>query len=180
MELAITIGIIVVLLLWAISAQRGLVQREELCTNAMSQIGVQQSSRWDLITAVVDMVKQYSEHEYQTLTDVVAMRRNIGANANAQDANEQENLIGQLVGRINVLSEEYPNLKADGLFHRAMSDMKQYEENVRHSRMIYNDSVTRFNRSVRQMPNNLIAGMFGFRVRDYLEEDTKKKDFPTG
>ena len=58
MELAIIVGIIAVLLFWAISVQRGLVQREELCTNAMNQIGVQLSSRWDLITALIDMVKQ--------------------------------------------------------------------------------------------------------------------------
>ena len=165
--------------IWAISVQSNLVKREEFCTNAMSQIGVQQSSRWDLITAIVKLVRQYSEHEYQTLTDVIGMRRNIGANATARDADEQEGLIGRLVGRINVLSENYPNLKANELFHSAMSNMKQYEENVRHSRMIYHDSVTRFNREVRQMPNNLVAGMFGFRVRDYLEEDMKKKDFPT-
>ena len=45
--------------------------------------------------------------------------------------------------------------------------------------MIYNDSVTRYNREVRQMPNNIVAGMFGFRVHDYLEEDMKKRNFPT-
>ena len=165
MELVIIVGIIAVLLFWAISVQRGLVQREELCTNAMNQIGVQLSSRWDLITALIDMVKQYSEHEYQTLTDVISMRRDLKPTASAQDIEEQEGLIG--------------NLKADRIYLSTMNDMKQYEENVRHSRMIYNDSVTRFNRAVRQMPNNLVAGMFGFRIREYLEEDAKKRNFPT-
>ena len=179
MELAIIVGIIAVLLFWAISVQRGLVQREELCTNAMNQIGVQLSSRWDLITALIDMVKQYSEHEYQTLTDVISMRRDLKPPASAQDIEEQEGLIGKLVGRINMLSETYPDLKADRIYLSTMNDMKQYEENVRHSRMIYNDSVTRFNRAVRQMPNNLVAGMFGFRIREYLEEDAKKRNFPT-
>ena len=178
-QLAIIVGIIAVLLFWAISVQRGLVQREELCTNAMNQIGVQLSSRWDLITALIDMVKQYSEHEYQTLTDVISMRRDLKPTASAQDIEEQEGLIGKLVGRINMLSETYPDLKADRIYLSTMNDMKQYEENVRHSRMIYNDSVTRFNRAVRQMPNNLVAGMFGFRIREYLEEDAKKRNFPT-
>ena len=175
----IPIIVIALLAIWVISVQRNLVKREEYCTNAMSQIGVQQSSRWDLITALVSLVKQYSEHEYSTLTDVIAMRRDIGANASAHDADEQEHLIGRLVGRIKVLSENYPNLKADALYSSTMSNMKQYEENVRHSRMIYNDSVTRYNREVRQMPNNIVAGMFGFRVHDYLEEDMKKRNFPT-
>ena len=169
MELAIIVGIIAVLLFWAISVQRGLVQREELCTNAMNQIGVQLSSRWDLITALIDMVKQYSEHEYQTLTDVISMRRDLKPTASAQDIEEQEGLIGKLVGRINMLSETYPDLKADRIYLSTMNDMKQ----------IYNDSVTRFNRAVRQMPNNLVAGMFGFRIREYLEEDAKKRNFPT-
>ncbi|MGP1462576.1 LemA family protein [Tannerella sp.] len=126
-----------------------------------------------------EMVKQYSEHEYQTLTDVISMRRDLEPTASAQDVEEQEGLIGKLVGRINMLSETYPNLKADRIYLSTMNDMKQYEENVRHSRMIYNDSVTRFNRAVRQMPNNLVAGMFGFRIREYLEEDAKKRNFPT-
>lgn len=178
MELIIIGGIIGFVTLWVIAVQRGLVRREELCTNALSQIGVQLSSRWDLVTALTRMVKQYAEHEYQTLTNVIGMRRDLDTGVSVRDIEEQENLLGRLVGDIRVVSEQYPTLKADHVYIETMSTMREFEENVRLSRMVYNDSVTRFNRFVRQIPNNFVAGMFGIRIYEYLRDDMKKQDFP--
>lgn len=178
MELVVIGGIIGVLTLWGITVQRELVHREELCTNALSQIGVQLSNRWNLITALARMVKQYAEHEYQTLTNVIGMRRDLDAGVSVRDIEEQENLLGRLVGDIRVVSEQYPMLKADHVYIETMSTMREFEENVRLSRMVYNDSVTRFNRFVRQIPNNFVAGMFGIRIYEYLRDDMKKQDFP--
>lgn len=178
MELIAIGGVIGVVTLWIVAVQRGLVHREELCTNSLSQIGVQLSSRWDLVTAMARMVKQYAEHEYQTLTGVIGMRKDLDAGASVRDIEEQESLLGRLVGNIKVVSERYPTLKADHVYIETMGTMREFEENVRLSRMVYNDSVTRFNRFVRQIPNNFVAGMFGFRVYEYLREDTKKQDFP--
>ena len=59
-----------------------------------------------------------------------------------------------------------------------MKSIKEYEENVRLSRMTYNDTVTKFNQQVRMFPTSLIAGILGFAKRDYLEEDKSKKDYP--
>ncbi|MCQ2136611.1 MAG: hypothetical protein MJY67_06800, partial [Bacteroidales bacterium] len=61
----IAVAVIAVIFLWVISVQRDLVNKDERCQNAMSQIGVQQSSRWDALTALVDLVKSYNEHEYK-------------------------------------------------------------------------------------------------------------------
>ena len=66
MTLIIVIAVVAVLVLWFIGAQRKLVNQDELCQNAMSQIGVQQNSRWDALTALVELVKSYNEHEYKT------------------------------------------------------------------------------------------------------------------
>ena len=89
MELIVIGGMIGVVTLWVVAVQRGLVHREELCTNSLSQIGVQLSSRWDLVTAMARMVKQYAEHEYQTLTGVIGMRKDLDAGASVRDIEEQ-------------------------------------------------------------------------------------------
>ena len=74
MTLIIVLAIIAIIVLWAISLQRKLVSQDEMCKNSMSQIGVQQQSRWDALTALVELVKSYNEHEYKTISEVIALR----------------------------------------------------------------------------------------------------------
>ena len=67
MTALIIIAVLALLVVWGVGIQRRLVQSEELCKNSLSQIGVQQNSRWDALTALVDLIKSYNQHEYQTL-----------------------------------------------------------------------------------------------------------------
>ena len=76
------------------------------------------------------------------------------------------------------VAEQYPDLKANTMYIETMQGVKQYEENVRLARMTYNDTVTKFNRVVRQFPTSLVAGMLGFPVKDYLQTEEAKKDMP--
>jgi hypothetical protein len=89
----IVIGILAILVIWVISVQRNLISKEELCKNAMSQIGVQMSSRWDALTALADLIKSYDEHEYKSLKDVIAQRTSITGSSSAADANIQETIL---------------------------------------------------------------------------------------
>ena len=77
----IAIVLVALIVVWVISVQRRLVSIDELCGNAMSQIGVQQNTRWDALNALADLTKQYDEHEYNTLKDVIAHRQPITANS---------------------------------------------------------------------------------------------------
>lgn len=165
-----------VIVAWVISVQRTLVSKEELCSNALSQIGVQQASRWDALTALADLTRSYSEHEYNTLRDVIAQRRAITGTSSAAEANEQENLITQAMTHIMAVGEAYPDLKANENYAKTMDSVNLYENQVRMSRMVYNDSVTNYNRVVRQMPSSIVAGMLGFTVKDYLNEAVGGKD----
>ena len=176
MTLLIIIAIVVLIVLWVISVQRTLVSKDELCKNSLSQIGVQQASRWDALTALAEMTKSYSEHEYKTLTDVIAQRRQITNNSSAAEANAQENLITEAMTHILAVGEQYPDLKANETYIKTMDSINTYENQVRMSRMVYNDAVTNFNRLVRQFPNSLIAGMLGFAAKDYLQEAQGGKD----
>lgn len=174
----ITVSVVLLLVIWVVKVQNKLVSIDELCGNAMSQIGVQQNSRWDVLIALAKQTKQYSEHEYKTLMDVVAGRQGVNAHTNAGIADGQSDLLSQIGTRLMAVAEAYPELKSEQLYQQTMSGVKQYEENVRYSRMIYNDTVTKFNRIVRSFPASLLAGIMGFKIREYLTADENKKQMP--
>ena len=180
-----TILIIIVLLVilvagWVMSTQRRLVVMDENINNAMSQIGVQLSSRFDALTALLDLAKGYAAHESQTLIETIKSRRSvITPKSTPQDVLQQEGVISEALGRISMVAERYPELKADKGYAKCMDAVDSYEKMVRTSRLIYNDSVTKLNREIRMFPVSLIAGMLGFRQRDYLEAREDKADMPS-
>jgi LemA protein len=175
----IIVAVVVLLVLWIISAQRKFVNAEELTKNAMSQIGVQQNSRWDALTGLVDLIKSYNEHEYNTLKEVIAARSGITASSTAEEAQAQEDLIEKALVQVKAISEQYPNLKADAMYIKTMDSVNTYENQVRMSRMTYNDTVTRYNRLIRQIPDSIVAGLFHFPEKQYLKENTAKADMPS-
>ena len=181
MAIIILIVVIVLALLvvgYIISTQRELVHLDELCKNATSQIAVQLNSRWDAITALAKSAAQYASHESETLINTIRERRQ-GNITTADQINEQQGAISQLLGRLIAIGEAYPNLKADALYKEAMDGMRDYEEKVRISRMVYNDTATKMNRMVRQWPSSFVAGLLHFSERAYLElDDAKKASYP--
>ena len=179
MTAIIIIAVVAVLVLWIISSQRKLVNAEELTKNAMSQIGVQQSSRWDALSALVELLKSYNEHEYNTLKDVISARAGINSNSTAAEAQAQDDAFNSAMKQINVVVERYPELKADSMYQKTMDSVNTYENQVRMSRMTYNDSVTRYNRLTRQIPDSIVASLFRFGEKQYLQEDKAKKDMPS-
>jgi LemA protein len=177
--LIIVLAVLLLFVLWLISAQRKLVSADEIVKNSLSQIGVQQNSRWDALTALVDLTKGYDEHEYKTLMDVVAQRTAIGRNASVSDVQAQEAKLAEVVRHINVVAEQYPALKASEMYGKTMDSVNTYENQVRISRMVYNDAVTKFNRMVRQFPDSIAASIFRFTQKDYLEEPKGKTEMPS-
>ena len=179
MAVIIIIAIVALLVLWFIKVQRDLVSKDELCKNSLSQIGVQQNSRWDALTALVELIKSYNEHEYNTLRDVIASRKQLGAGSTVQDVQEADNAITGALRQINVVAEQYPDLKANENYAKAMESVNTYENLVRQSRMVYNDTVTKFNRLIRQFPDSFVASMLHFETREYLQEPQGKTDMPS-
>ena len=173
----IVIAVIILIVLWFISVQRKLVTMDENVNNAMSQIGVQLSSRWDALTALLDITKGYAEHEYKTLSDTIKMRR-VGTTS-AKEVQAQENIITETLGKIMAVAESYPQLKADTNYLKLMDSTNAYEEMVRKSRLIYNDTVTKLNREVRMFPTSIAASLLRINMRDYLEEESQKADMPS-
>ncbi len=181
MEIAIIIlvALIVLVILWLVSTQRKLVVLDENISNALGQIGVQLSSRFDALTSLLELTQGYAEHESETLRETIAARRSVITPASsAAEVADQENLITEALGKISMVAEQYPDLKANQNYRQTMAAVEKYEDSLRAARLIYNDSVTKLNRSVRMFPTSLIAGMLGFKVRDYLETDSEKTARP--
>ena len=181
LALGIIIALLVIVIGYFISTQRSLVSLDELCKNALSQIEVQMNSRFDALVALAKTAAKYAAHESETIIQTIQAR---GGNANgtqpgAATLNEQADLLGQMAGKLNVVFERYPELKADSLYIEAQRGQKEYEENVRISRMVYNDTATKMNRMVRQWPSSIVASMLNFTQKDYLKiDDEKKKAYP--
>lgn len=170
MGIIIVVVVVVFLVLWLISCQRKLAVMDENINNAMAQIGVQLSSRFDALTELLDLAKGYAAHESQTMIETIKSCRSvITASSAPDDVLKQEGVISEVLGRISVIAERYPDLKADGNYIKCMNSVGSYEKMVHTSRLIYNDSVTKLNRELRMFPTFLVAGAFGFRRRDYLE-----------
>lgn len=177
--LGIILLLILIIVIWFISSQRKLAVMDENINNAMSQIGVQMSSRWDALTALLDLTKGYAEHEYKTLSETIKARRSITADSTAKDVAVQENVLTEALGKIMAVAESYPDLKANQNYIKTMDSVNDYENKVRQSRLIYNDSVTKLNRQIRMFPTSIIAGMLGFSKRDYLETESEKASMPS-
>lgn len=168
--LIIAVLLIVLLAIWIVSTQRKLVVMDENINNAVGQIGVQLSLCFDALIFLLDLTKSCAADESGALSAAVqAQRRSVTAQSTAEEVLDQERIIFETVGRIITMSERFPQLKTDKNYIRYMDAIGCYEGMVHTSCLIYNDSVTKLNRSLRSFPTSLIAGILGFRRRGYLE-----------
>ncbi len=175
----IIIAVVVLLVLWVISIQNKLVRSDELCKNALKQINVQQVTRYDAIKALVKLTREYASYESETLQKVIEARKiTTSAAPTVAEINANEAALNSALSRLIAVAEQYPELKANTSYQETMQSIKGYEENVRLSRMTFNDTVTRYNNEVRVFPASLVASLLGFPQREYLAEDTSKTEYP--
>ena len=97
----------------------------------------------------------------------------------ASDVDAQESIISQVAGKIMAVAEAYPDLKSNTNYQNLMNSLDSYESKVRQSRLVYNDTVTKLNRTIRMFPTSLIAPMFGIFARDYLKTEESKTEMPS-
>lgn len=177
---ALGAGVLLLLLLavYIVKKQREFVHLDELCMNAMSQIAVQLNSRWDAVQNLAKMAAQYTRYESETIMETIRQRRMNNVRT-AADANEQQGALQQVMGQLIAVGEAYPELKADSVFRETMQGIREFEDKVRMSRMVYNDTATKMNRMVRQWPDSMVASLLNFSEREYLQvDDTSKVNYP--
>jgi len=173
------LAVIAVIAFWLIGAYNGLVRLKNQVKNAWAQIDVQLKRRHDLIPNLVETVKGYAGHEKTTLENVVKAR---GAAVQAQGPQEQgkaEGMLSSALGRLMVVVEQYPDLKANQNFLALQEELTSTENKIGFSRQHYNDSVMTYNTRTESFPVNVIAGMFGFKGEEFFElEDEAAREAP--
>ena len=148
--------------------------------NAWSDIDVQLKRRYDLVPNLVETVKGYATHERETLDSVTAARTRAMA---AQDAGpaaraEAEAQLTAALRGLTVAVEAYPQLQASGGFRDLQAQLGQIEEAVQNARRYYNAVVRELNTRVMQFPSNVIAGIFGFRAREFFQAEEAERAVP--
>jgi LemA protein len=175
--LIIAVGILAIVALAVIVIYNGLVRLNVQAGNAWADIDVQLKRRHDLIPNVVETVKGYASHERQTLEAVIAAR-NRAVSVQASGPAERGQAEGALTGALRglfALAESYPQLRAAENFGQLQSTLSQIEEAVQSARRYYNAVVRDLNTRIQQFPSNIVAGMFGFKTRDFFEvPDTER------
>jgi LemA protein len=137
-----------------------------------AQIDVQLKRRYDLIPNLVETVKGYAAHERGTLDAVVAARGNAMAAARSPEVADRaaaENMLTQTLGRLFALAEAYPNLKANQNFAALQAELATTEDKIAYARQFFNSAVQTFNTAVQTLPTTIIAGVGGFRPRDFFQ-----------
>jgi len=158
-----------VLVLFTVAIYNSLVRLRVQCDGAWADIDVQLKRRHDLIPNVVETVKGYAGHERQTLDTVVNARsRAMAAQGPAAKA-EAEGMLTQALKTLFALAEAYPQLRAVESFTQLQATLGQIEEAVQNARRYYNAVVRDLNTRIQQFPSNLIANLFGFKLREFFE-----------
>lgn len=161
----IVLGIVVILALFLAGAYNGLINARNVVKNAWAQIDVQLKRRYDLIPNLVETVKGYKNFERETL-EAVTKARTAAQQASSGDVGQRSQVEGELsaaLGRLMVVVERYPDLKANQNFLALQEELTSTENKISFSRQAYNDSVLQYNNKTQQFPTNIVAGMFNFR-----------------
>ncbi|WP_262123119.1 LemA family protein [Anaerococcus sp. Marseille-Q5996] len=170
--------IVVLIVLAIVGVYNSLVRKNEMVANAMNQIGTQLQSRWDALNNLIDATKDYAKYESETLDKITKNRTGVNKNSSPADVSREENEFKSALNQFYAVAENYPDLKSSQVYKSTMDSINKYEDNVRHSRMIYNDTVTSFNRYIKSFPQNLFAGMFGYGEKDYFKNEEVSNQAP--
>ncbi len=190
MELYVVLGMVLIVVIWAIAAYNNLVNLRNRVKNSFSQIDVQLTRRYDLIPNLVEAVKGYMSHERGTLEDVinarnsaVPMLKRAAADPSDPDAIKAlagaEATLGGTLGRLFALAESYPDLKANQNMMQLQEELASTENKVAFARQAFNDAVMSYNNGCQNFPSNLIANNFTFKHAEFLEmEQEEKREVP--
>lgn len=169
----ITIAIIIASILLCIFAVQGVqnkaISLEEQIYTAHSEIDIQQKRRADLIPNLVDCVKAYDKHEYQTLVDVINER-----------GIDSDKSVAEIQTMINAVAEAYPELKSNENYKELMNELATTENLIANYRSNYNKWIKSYNQYVRKFPNKQMLDMLGYEVTSYTYlEYNASVDAPT-
>lgn len=171
----IILGIVFFLVLFGIFIYNRLIVLRNRVENAWAQIDVQLKRRYDLIPNLVETVRAYATHEKEVF-DKIAMYRAqmVGAKTPGEAAQANEGLTAALK-TLFAVAENYPELKANQNFMMLQEELSGTESKIAYARQFYNDTVMIYNQSLQVFPNSIIAGLFGFKPKEYFEVENPEE-----
>lgn len=172
----IVVVLVIALVGWWISTSNKFKRMGVKIDEAESGIDVALTKRFDLLTKALATVKGYAKHESETLEKVIKMRTP-ASNASLAEKQEFANATGQALNSINVVAEQYPQLKADTQFTSLQNHISDVEEQLQAARRLYNANVSAYNQAIIVFPGSLVANSMHLTKREFFEaEETKKAD----
>lgn len=173
------IGLAAILFFVSLGYYNALVRLRNAAQNAWAQIDVQLKRRYDLIPNLVETAKGYMRHERETLEAVIKARQTAIDASSVKDQIDAENALTSTLRSLMMLTENYPDLKADKNMMAIQEELTSTENKIGFARQHYNDSVMRYNNQRQMFPSSVIAGMFNFAEEPYFElKDETQREAP--
>jgi len=146
-----------------------LVRQRNVVREAWSGVDVLLKQRHDLVPSLVSVVKAYATHEQATLEDTISARnRSLDKHSPIESQKAESDLNRRLV-KVIALAESYPELKADEMFRRLMTDLVRVEDELQYARRYFNGAVRDMNNLVEHVPSNIVARIFRFERESFFE-----------
>lgn len=172
--LTIILIVVAVLVVGLIVIYNGLVHANVRVNEAWSDITVQLKRRADLIPNLIETVKGYAAHEKEAFENVTKARASMLGAQTPHEAAEADNMFQSAMKSIFAVAEAYPDLKASENFKELQAELTDTEDKIQAARRFYNGSARDLNIKVQTFPTNIVAGMMGFREREFFEVDEKE------
>ncbi|MEL0101753.1 MAG: LemA family protein [Euryarchaeota archaeon] len=169
---AIAAVVVLIVLIWFISTWNRLVRLEENVNKSWADIDVLLKQRYDMIPNLVNIVKGYAEHEREIFEQFAVARQAAAGALSSGDVKAvgaAEGTLAGLMPRINMVAEQYPDLKADTSFVNLQNQLVSLENQVSDRREFYNASATNYNSGIQMIPTSIVAGMKGCVRKDLFE-----------
>jgi LemA protein len=179
LTLVILIVAIIVLLLVAVwFTYNRMVSRRNAVDNSWAQIEAALQRRHDLIPNLVESVKGYATHEQQTFEEVTKARGSAQAAQAPGTQAAAEDFLTQALGRLMVVAEQYPQLRATENFQQLQSQLSETEDQIQITRRVYNDTVQTYNTLIQQFPASVLANSFHFEPRQFFDAPAEAEATP--
>jgi LemA protein len=168
--------VVVVIVGLLISLYNKLAKQKVLVEEAQSDIETFLKQRYDMIPNLVEIVKGYAKHEKDTFEKVTAMRSKAMSAGSLEEKMKYEKELTAGITQIFAVAENYPELKANENFKELQTSLKELENNIRKARRFYNGTVRDFNTMIAVFPNNIIAGILGYKAMPFFEASEEEKE----
>jgi LemA protein len=173
------LAVVAVVLLWAMAAYNRFVRLRVRAEESWRDIDTQLKRRWDLIPNVVEAVKGYATHEREVFERVTQARAQGQAATTPKEQDAAEAQLRGAMMNLFAVAEAYPQLKANENFLQLQNSLGELEDSIQKSRRYYNAVVRDFNTALQVFPGSIIAGLFGFKPREFFAlEDQAQREAP--